>query len=195
VSVVRTKNHRRTPPTPVRPTPGKRDPRVILDDQRVETTVQWVRTSWTKQSRGGAQATRRNAAPIAFPLPDEPPPYVHEIVMRERDDFQPHSSIQTGLPSNGDDAGVLLREADGLLRVQLTVTPFGMPRRWRRPPAVRLAIGQWVRWQINYRFSSSWGGDWTYRQDTLNLLNGPAAQADLFLGEPTRYVNELGTLR
>jgi hypothetical protein len=70
-----------------------------------------------------------------------------------------------------------------------------MPRRWRRPPAVRLAPGEWVRWQINYRFPGSWGGDWTYRQDTLNLLNGHATDPRIFLGDPTRRVDELGLLR
>jgi hypothetical protein len=113
--------------------------------------------------------------------------------MRERDSFMPQSAIRTGLP--GDDDPVLLREADGLLRVQLTVTEFGMPRRWRRPPAVRLARGEWVRWQVNYRFASSCGGDWTYRLDTLSLIHGPVGSRDLFLGDPTYYVNELASLR
>jgi hypothetical protein len=88
----------------------------------------------------------------------------------------------------------LLREANGLLRVQLTVAEFGMPRRRRRPPAVRLARGEWVRWQVNYRFSPCCG-DWTYRLDTLNLFHGSADSRDLFLGVPTYYVSELGSLR
>jgi len=70
-----------------------------------------------------------------------------------------------------------------------------MPRRWRRPPAVRLVRDEWLRWQVNYRFGSSWGGDWTYRLDTLNLIHGPAGSRDVFLGEPTCYVSELGSLR
>ncbi|MFJ1560592.1 hypothetical protein [Streptomyces mirabilis] len=98
------------------------------------------------------------------------------------------------MPDSSTDAGVLLREVDGLLRVQLVATPFGMPRRWRRPPAVRLARGEWLRWQINYRFTGSSGGEWAYRLDTLNIVHGPA-RPDLFLGTPTRYVNELASLR
>jgi len=113
--------------------------------------------------------------------------------MWERDEFKPRAAIRAGLP--GDDDPVFLQEANGLLRVQLTVTPFGMPRRWRRPPAVRLACGEWVRWQVNYRFSNSWEDDWTYRLDTLNLLYGPAGSRDLFLGEPTYTVSELASLR
>lgn len=158
----------------------------------MEVVVQWVRTSWTKQSRGGTEASRRNAAPIAFPLLVQASPFIHEVTMREQDGFRPHATVRLGPPGNDDD--VLLRETDGLLRVQLTVSPFGRPRRSRRPPAVRLALGQWVRWQINYRFSSSWG-NWTYRMDTLNLLHGPTSRPDVFLGEPTHYINELGSLR
>jgi hypothetical protein len=166
---------------------------VVMHNDQVEAVVQWVRTSWTKRSRGGAGATRRNAAPIAFPLPDQLSPFVHEVAMWEYEGFRPQRAVRTGLPDDGDP--VLLREANGLLRVQLTVAEFGMPRRRRRPPAVRLARGEWVRWQVNYRFSHSCGGGWTYRLDTLNLFHGPAGSRDLFLGEPTYYVSELGSLR
>lgn len=160
----------------------------------METVVQWVRTSWTKQSRGGLGAARRNATPTAFPLPPGSPPFMHEVRMREAEDFQPRSVTHDSMPDSSTDAGVLLREVDGLLRVQLVATPFGMPRRWRRPPAVRLARGEWLRWQINYRFTGSSGGEWAYRLDTLNIVHGPA-RPDLFLGTPTRYVNELASLR
>jgi hypothetical protein len=111
--------------------------------------------------------------------------------MDERDDFQPRSATRAG-PPNRDD-GVLLREADGLLRVELVITPFGMPRRWRRPPALRLAHGEWLRWQVNYRFSGRLG-DWTYRLDTLNISHGQAP-TDLFLGTPAHQVSELAHLR
>ncbi len=45
-----------------------------------------------------------------------------------------------------------------------------MPRGWRRLPAVRLSPGQWLRWQINYRFAypTALSGGWTYRLDTLS---------------------------
>jgi hypothetical protein len=131
--------------------------------------------------------------PIAFSLPEQPLSFVHDVAMRERDEFKPHAAVRPGLP--GADDPVLLREEDGVLRVQLTVTQSGMPRRWRRPPAVRLARGEWLRWQVNYRFGSSWGGDWTYRLDTLNLVHGRPGSRDLFLGKPSYYVNELGSLR
>jgi hypothetical protein len=140
-----------------------------VHDCSVDVLAQLVRTSWTKSSRGGAPASRRNAAPVAFVLPALTPPLVHEVLMREQDGFVAQDSVQHVEPSSED---VSLTSTDDRLRVELMVTPFGNPRRWRRPPAVRLALGEWVRWQINYRFVESSSGDWTYRLDTLNLAYG-----------------------
>lgn len=155
--------------------------------------MQWVRTSWTKQSRGGPAATRRNAAPVGFRLPTARRPLVHVVTMDESTDFTPVSSLHEGTPSRSE---VVLTEVDGRLRVALVVTPYGMPRRWRRPPAVRLSPGEWVRWQVNYRFS--WplarGGAWSYRLDTLNLAYG-LSTVDLFTGTPTYHVDERALLR
>lgn len=162
-----------------------------MDDWQVDVLAQWVRTSWTKSSRGGPAASRRNAVPVAFVLPALTQPLVHEVLMREQDGFVAHESTQYLEPDSED---VALTCTDDRLRVELAVTPFGMPRRWRRPPAVRLARGEWVRWQINYRFVGSSGGDWTYRLDTLNLAYGQVA-ANTFLGAPTHSVDERGPLR
>ncbi len=160
----------------------------------MEVVVQWVRTSWTKRSRGEPGAARRNAVPAGFPLPIVRPPFVHQVLMGEHDDFRPHFTVHEGLPAPGQDSGVLLKEEHGLLHVQLAVTPFGMPRRWRRPPAMRIAPGDWLRWQVNYRFAGTHDEEWTYRLDTLNVAYGPAP-VNLFLGSPTHRVNELAALR
>lgn len=48
-----------------------------------------------------------------------------------------------------------------------------MPLRDWRHPAVQLAPGEWLRWQINYRF----GGctNWTYRLEHSMSLRAPLA--------------------
>lgn len=157
----------------------------------VDVVAQWVRTSWTKHSRGGGAAARRNAAPVGFVLPTGRCPIVHTVIMDEADDLQPRESLRDGGPDDGD---VVLKEVDGRLRVGLVGSPFGVPRRWWRPPAIWLQRGEWVRWQVNYRFSGSWGGAWSYRLDTFNLAYGPAT-VDLFTGRPSRYVDERARLR
>lgn len=92
-------------------------------------------------------------------------------------------------------SGLILREANGLLRVDPPeVTMFGMPRRNRRPPAVRLAPGQWLQWQINFRFVGCCDGSWSYQLETFNISYG-SAPLEVFLSSPTRRVDERGALR
>ncbi|WKX69375.1 hypothetical protein [Streptomyces sp. XD-27] len=157
----------------------------------MEITVQWIRTSWTKQSRGGEAAARRNAAPVGFALPCAMPSFAHVVRMHERDGFEPYDGQEDVRRVN-----VQIREAEGRLRVQPRVEPLlAIPPRPRRPPAVHLVPGQWVRWQLNYRFSSTSGmQDWSYWMDTFNIAYGPV-DANVFLSEPTVYVDERGPLR
>ncbi|MFJ8249335.1 hypothetical protein [Streptomyces sp. NPDC094466] len=158
----------------------------------MEITVQWIRTSWTKESRGGQAASRRNAAPIGFVLPPAgTTASAHVMRMHERDGFEP-VRIQEDLRN----VDVQLREADGRLRVFPRVQPlFALPPRPRRPPAVRLAAGQWVRRQLNYRFSSALGiRGWSYWLDTFNIAYGPV-EPEVFLSAPTVFIDGQGPLR
>jgi hypothetical protein len=111
--------------------------------------------------------------------------------MHERDSFDPYDG-QEDLRK----VDVELREDDGRLRVLPRVQPlFAIPPRPRRPPAVRLVPGQWVRWQLNYRFSSAAGvRGWSYWLDTFNIAYGPVG-ADVFLSPPTVLVDERGPVR
>ncbi|MGP3988395.1 hypothetical protein [Streptomyces sp. 3N207] len=157
----------------------------------MDITVQWIRTTWTKQSRGGEAAARRNAAPVGFTVPPLRPSSAHVVRMHERDGFEPYDRQE-----DRRKVDVELREADGRLRVLPRVRPlFALPPRRRRPPAVRLLPGQWVRWQLNYRFSSAAGmQDWSYWLDTFNIAYGPM-DAEAFLAAPTVSVDERGPLR
>ena len=114
------------------------------------------RLSGRKQSRGGHHAARRNALPTAFALPQNHASLTHEVTMHEHDGFQPVISLHNGAPSRD---AVQLRSTDDLVRVELIPTAWGMPRRHRRPPAVRLPRGHWLRWRINYRFTNACTGD------------------------------------
>ncbi|MEU1942137.1 hypothetical protein ABZ554_06775 [Streptomyces sp. NPDC020125] len=151
----------------------------------MEITVQWIRTSWTKHSRGCDAAARRNSAPTGFRVSPVPPFFAQVIQMSERDGFEPHESA-TDLRK----LGLSLRDEGDRLRVLTRVEPlFGLP------PAVRLGPGQWVRWQLNYRFSSAAGiRDWSYWLDTFNVAYGPV-DPDVFLSEPTVLVDERGPVR
>lgn len=165
----------------------------------MEVVVQHVQTAWTKLSRGGPAAAVRNRAPVAYPLPVAlRVPSVQRVTHHESDRFIPREEERD---FKIESQGTRLRYAelalvdDGTrLRVALHPSSRGMPRRHRRPPAVRLLPGEWLRWQVNYRFVGVSSGEWHYRLDTFNVAFG-AVHAELFLGEPTRQIDERTHLR
>ncbi|MBP2478791.1 hypothetical protein JOF53_007663 [Crossiella equi] len=150
-----------------------------------------MKTSWTKASRGGAAATRRNALPVAFTLPETTVPLWHEVRMTEWDNgFTPRHTVRPGAPPRHE---VHVREEEGRLRVMPPWRQY-VGDTPRRPPAVRLGPGEWLRWQTTYRRARlSGGGEWVYSLETLNLAYGPVP-ADCFLGTPTRSVDERAQL-
>ncbi|GGN25153.1 hypothetical protein GCM10011609_79280 [Lentzea pudingi] len=153
--------------------------------------VQWVKTEWTKQSRGEPGATRRNAVPAGFALPHLRPA-VHEVRLLEWEDFAPVWSKES---SEIDRIALTLREDDDVLSVQLQDTMYASPRRSNRPSPVRLQRGEWVRWQLNHRWARPRDGGWNYLLTTLNLAYGSPRDAKVFLGTPTRHVDERTHLR
>jgi hypothetical protein len=180
----------------------------------VDVVTQWVTTEWTKRSRGGPGAALRSAVPQGFRLPGRRRSVVHEVMITERNGFQPIESIGAEPPEREPSiarSGLRLVRADKGVRVELLLARLGdarfgdaglgsarlgNPSRAPRPSAVWLAPGEWLRWQVNYRMSGPRidGGRWDYRQDTLNIAVGPA-DPELFFGEPTRHIDERGFLR
>ncbi|SCD42635.1 hypothetical protein GA0115239_101666 [Streptomyces sp. BpilaLS-43] len=128
---------------------------------------------------------------MGFLVSPVPSSFAQVIRTSERDGFEPHESER-----DLRQVGLTLRDEGDRLRVLARVEPlFGLPPRPRRPPAVRLVPGQWVRWQLNYRFSSAAGiRDWSYWLDTFNVAYGPV-DPNVFLSEPTVLVDECGPVR
>ncbi|MEV4280956.1 hypothetical protein [Actinoplanes xinjiangensis] len=165
----------------------------------MDVVTQWVTTEWTRRSRGGPGAALRSAVPQGFRLPARWRSVVHEVMITERNDFRPIESIGAEPPEREPGlarSGLRLVRADKGVRVELLPARLGDPSRGRRPSAVWLAPGEWLRWQVNYRMSGQRidGGRGEYRQDTLNIAVGPA-DPELFFGEPTRHIDERGLLR
>jgi hypothetical protein len=91
-----------------------------VDNQRVDVIAQWVRTTWTKHSRGGAAAQRRATVPVAFPLPEVAAPMVHEVTVDEL--LVPQTVVRYDEPRPDE---VELMEESALLRVHLVPDPSG----------------------------------------------------------------------
>jgi hypothetical protein len=155
----------------------------------VDVIVQRVKVTWTKRSRGRPGAALRHAVPVAFPLPSGRPPRFHDIVADEDDGFVPRLTVHDG----GPPARVFgLRPAGDTLQVRLP-NGFGVPVR-RHRPTVTLQRGEWVRWQLNNRSSSSTGmAGWYYSQTTVSVAFGPVP-VDAFLGTAPHVVDELAAL-
>lgn len=155
----------------------------------VDVIAQLVRTEWTKQSRGGPGAALRNAAPVGFALPSVHPPLTHVVIMAERDGFEPAESLEYARP---DRDNIRLTEAGGRLRVALVPSRMGAPERAFRPNDAWLERGEWLRWQINYRFA--FYDSWKYRLDTWNIAYADA-ESGTFTGTPVRRIDERAQLR
>jgi hypothetical protein len=156
----------------------------------MDVIVQRVRTTWSKRSRGFPDATLRNAAPTAFELPSGRPPLFHDVALREEHDFEPQVKVLHGLPPRHEFG---LRLVGTALRVQLP-NGFGVPVRSHRP-VLLLQPGEWVRWQLNNRWSSATGmGDWHYTLTTVSIALGPMP-LDTFLGEAPHVIDEKAALR
>jgi hypothetical protein len=125
-------------------------------------------------------AARRNGLPAGFLLPSVQPPLLHTVSMDERGGFEVRETLDYGTPEL---RGVLLKEVDGMLLVELAPPSWGAPPRARLPLTLRLAPGEWARWLVNYRLGGYCDG-WRYYLDILNLAYAPVA-ADAFLGSPT----------
>lgn len=134
-----------------------------------------VEITWTKHSRGGPAATRRNAVPAAFPLPDEPPPFVHMVWMREWEDFTPHTTVRRTLPR----------------RIGIEEEPEGLRVDFGNRSPLHLKPNQYLRHQETFLSGhgcSCCGTPW-YNMRTLNIIYGKV-RAESFLHEPTRYIDD-----
>ncbi|WNZ14235.1 hypothetical protein [Streptomyces sp. 11x1] len=183
--------------------------------------VQRITTYWTKQSRGGGAATRRNAVPEAFPLQAPGPAgvLVNEVEAHERDGFTALHTIRTSDRPSGSDSsraedpgggsfscdavslspvtrGVFLMEDDGRLRVVVSPPPARLSSRGPRH-LFTLGPGEYGRRRFNSRFTPSGCGchshQWWYEKWVVNVAYpGGTPAPNLFTQrEPTHVLDRL----
>lgn len=163
--------------------------------------VQHITSSWSKASRGGPPAARRNAVPEALPLPTEAAGkrgdtlIQHTVSYGEDNDFA--SPLHDSLTAGG--AGVIrvgcvrVEPLAGAARVAFEYDPraAGMPPRDTHPRAAaktgfELGAGEWGRVLYNGRFSSDEGG-WWYRKTVVNVACCDEVKAEVFVSTRPLY--------
>jgi hypothetical protein len=139
--------------------------------------VQRIITEWTKASRGGTGAAKRNATPIALPLPPIHPSgssYVlHDVQYQEDNEFAPRFSTQDlELAPHFLVEPLLIHVTKEQieLRFQWSWNYCGAPER-ESHDLFPLAIGNWGRFTCNGRFGATThcGSDWFYRKTVFNI--------------------------
>jgi hypothetical protein len=150
--------------------------------------VQWIEVEWGKEARGAEQATRRNALPTAYALPElETNSQILVLKLRwtDHDDFaHPDGRVKeyaelasVHLP------GVQLE----VVGQSLQVNPSGLWNHILRPPhsvpvgLVILEAGQWCRVRQSRRIVSEY--TWTYLMMALNIGYGSELYSTSFLDQ------------
>lgn len=170
----------------------------------VVVLVQQIEVWWTKASRGGPGAARRNAVPKSM----EPAPaarrarrgqLAHQrLEYREEREFQPVETVEiASLPQSGAITLVGLRIALTPERLEVFYRAgreAGHPERYApAEPVLRLASGDWGRVQDNGRYSSA-SGPWRYRQTTWNIGWFSALPDDPWVEPPAKSYSALAGL-
>ncbi|GAA0379508.1 hypothetical protein Acor_00890 [Acrocarpospora corrugata] len=142
--------------------------------------VQRIVTRWTKQARGGPQATLRSAVPAAFALPPLPdaPLACHDVLAEERTGYEPAVAVD-GLSLPAQLNGLRYEVAGSDVRVTRTPVWAAYPNARHPGQVFLLQPGVRARYRANFRFSG-YGIEWYYEQWTVNIANAPW-ERDLFV--------------
>jgi hypothetical protein len=164
--------------------------------------VQHIKTQWTKASRGGAAAARRNAVPVSFRLPPalHRQDALHTIEIAEWEDFQYRETWKFLSYGGHLQVGpVLIHAGLETIKVQFVWSwnECGAPER-ESHKAFELRPGEWGRLICNGRFGSTYsmGQEWLYHKSVFNVLFGDSVEPDVFvITSPNAECSRLATLR
>ena len=146
--------------------------------------IQHIVTEWSKASRGGDAAGRRNRTPSTIKLPSIPAGVdvaVHRVDYRAVNEFAAAAKLSTDdrLPIS---VGCLRIKSLGdclLISFRYSYTCGGAPERgWIRKD-IRLLPGQWSQVEYNGRFRYS-SGEWYYKHTVINIAIVDVAAPKIF---------------
>lgn len=151
--------------------------------------VQRITTEWTKASRGGDSATKRNATPNAMQLPPlagaSSGYLLHDIRYLEWEHFECHADVVES------DFQTHIRIEPVFLHVTREHVTARFVWSWHHCGAperdshdlFHLSLGQWGRFTCNGRFGaeSSSGREWGYHKTVFNVALTELFDKNLFI--------------
>ncbi|TWU11302.1 hypothetical protein CA54_01070 [Symmachiella macrocystis] len=149
--------------------------------------IQRIRSEWTKESRGGEGARRRNAVPQALPLPEScfTDRFAHQTVrFLEREEFRRPERDSIAIGDSWTDMACSDLEITVVtegLQVRLVTdarnAASGDVQTFR---AFTLVPGTWGQLIYNARYVHVYTGIWTYERSVLNIGYLKAVQPKRF---------------
>jgi hypothetical protein len=141
--------------------------------------LQHIVTHWTKNSRGGAEATKRNAVPETLPISLTQASEVgllQDVCYREETQFTAKESITPLLLEKSYPIGATIispTNADGaLVKYRWNYWTSGAPERLSNRKDLTLVPGEWCQVVWNGRFTDGDTGQWWYEKHVVNIAVG-----------------------
>lgn len=175
--------------------------------------IQHIHIRWTKASRGGALAEKRNRIANSFSIPTAPPAYdhnahylVHHVGFGERNEFAEPLRSEILLPTADTEfstTNCTVEIANDTARVTYEWRNGAPERKFfdkcgttvpvRKQMSARL--NQWVRLEYNGRFTGYDCGNWWYEHSIINVALVDRDNPELFVvSKPTEVSRQLENL-
>ncbi len=168
--------------------------------------VQAISTEWTKASRGGSSAARRNGVLEQLPIPADLEAVsvasfvFHRVKYTEENEFlAPHLDQVEVQPAPEEGVRynnlLVLHPCDSTLRVICEWGNLsGAPKRYPTRAETVLQSDQWMRLRYNVRLSRE-EGQWVYEKWVFNISMLRTPSARVFLDtEPSKVQSEMADL-
>ncbi len=141
--------------------------------------IQHILVHWTKSSRGGAEATKRNAVPNALPISltqTSETGLLQYICYREETQFTAKESTTLLLLERNYTIGATIispTNTDGaLVKFRWSYWTSGAPERLNNRKDLTLVPGEWCQVLWNGRFTDGDTGQWWYEKHVVNIAVG-----------------------
>lgn len=167
--------------------------------------LQQIIVRWTKASRGGTNASKRNAVADAFQLAEIPQHNFQNALIHHQLTFTEEIGfVSPSVEMNVEQLQIPLQLTElACMRFQVkpdvatfqpleNMTCLGAPRRNLVFKRMELSVGQWGRFMLNGRFG--FANEWSYQKMVTNIAFVETVDRDIFLGEPDQFIQAMADL-